>query len=1661
MPSAPVELAPFSAPVAAWFDTTFAAPTAAQAQGWPAIAAGQHTLIAAPTGSGKTLAAFLWGIDQLVVPAPTEAAGDNSTSAHGSTNASRQSPASGTSLLYISPLRALATDVNKNLRAPLGGITLAAERAGAPVRAPTVGVRTGDTPASERARLIRRPPDILITTPESLYLMLTSKAAATLASVRWVIVDEIHSVAATKRGSHLALSLERLSEITDVDPQRIGLSATQRPVEEVAEFMGGWDASGARRAVTVVDVGRTKPLDLRVVVPLDDMGDLSNVVGDSAAAPRSIWPAIHPRLVELINEHRTTIVFVNARRMAERLASRLNELHATGVNRAAESTGWSVAGRHGEIIAEGDEKLDDVDADLAPLVRAHHGSLSRTQRLEIEDQLKTGQLKGIVATSSLELGIDMGAVDLVIQVDSPTSVASGLQRVGRAGHQVGEPSVGRMFPKHRGDLVQSAVVAARMVSGQIESIRYPRQPLDVLAQQVVAMTAVCDWATDDLLAVIRRAAPYRELSEAVFDQVLDLLDGRYPSEEFRELRPRISWDRTAGTIRARQGAGRLAVTNGGTIPDRGLYAVFTVDGSRVGELDEEMVYEARVGETFLLGASTWRIEEITHDRVVVSPAPGEPGKMPFWHADGPGRPLELGRAVGEFTRRTVDRIPAELPASDDEWRSCEPSLAGLLGELGRDCCLDELAARNLLTYLAEQRDATGVVPDDKTIVVERFRDEIGDWRVCILTPFGAQVHAPWGIALQSQLTASAEGSVELLWSDDGIVLRLGDVDGDGEAPDLAGPLGGPLAPSTGALGSLTNGAAGSRLALSELVALDPDEVRARVIEHLPSTALFASRFREVAGRALLLPRRRPGERTPLWQQRQRAAGLLEVAAKYPSFPMLLETSRECIQDHFDVDALAEVLRDVAARRIRVVGVNTPTASPMAQSLLFDWIATYMYSGDAPLAERRAAALSLDRELLADLLGAGELRELIDVDVLTEVEAQLQRLRTYDADTLYDALRRLGDLSEADIVTRFAAEATDGADQSAAVRLLDELREQRRAIEVRVAAAPRLIAVSDAARYRDALGCALPPGLPAAFTESDPDTLPLDELLARHAATHGPFTTTDAAARFDVTVDRAEDSLRRLEVAGRLVGGAFRPDGAGKEWCDAQVLRRLRRGSLARLRREVEPVDAAAYARFLPLWHGLDRPRRGVDAIADAATALQGAPIVASTLEPDVLAVRVRDYRPGDVDELLTSGELVWLGAGSLGPTDGRVRLFWRDELPTLAPDVSGLGAEPPGPVNPGDDDDATPDADRDGEAAELRDAIRTHLASHGAAFWEGLFAACVRARAGERPTSQQAVLTALYDLVWAGEITNDTLAPLRAAIGVRRSNRASTSARRRAGRGRTRMRQGRPGSLRSGPASAAGRWSLIAPLLVERPPDTARQLASATALLERHGVVTRGAVVAEGQPGGFGAIYRVLRAAEEQGRVRRGYFVEGLGGAQFASAAAVEQLRACRDELHAPAGGSSIGDPHAGDPLTGGPLTGDPPTGDPLTGGGDTGLARPKPARGSEPLVLAATDPAQPFGAALDWPETAGRPTRSAGAHVVLADGQALLFVERSGRSVHTFAATANPAWVPAVKDAIDAGRMRPLELEKIDSQPASAHPLHDWLLANGFTQSYRGPSLR
>ncbi|MEO6989611.1 MAG: DEAD/DEAH box helicase, partial [Aquihabitans sp.] len=1318
----------FSPPVRAWFETSFRAPTAAQEQGWPAIAAGDHTLILAPTGSGKTLTAFLWGIDRLLTtPAPDVKA--------------------RTRLLYLSPLRALAVDVEKNLRAPLVGAVRAAERLGIAVQAPTVGMRTGDTPADERRKLVRNPPDLLITTPESLYLMLTSAARESLVNVEAVIIDEIHAVAATKRGSHLAVTLERLTELCHTPPQRIGLSATQRPLDEIATFLGGYETpvdgkAARRRPVTVVDAGITKSLELEVVVPVEDLGDLGKVVeppdGIGDRVRSSIWPSIHPRLLELVQQHRSTLIFVNSRRLAERLATRLNEL-------ADEQR----AERNGDAPVGGSDLPRFVSSELVgmppvdtELVKAHHGSLSRERRLIIEDELKSGRLRGLVATSSLELGIDMGAVDLVVQVESPGAVSRGLQRIGRAGHQVGEPSRGKIFPKHRSDLVEAAVVAERMHGGLIEHTRYPRNPLDVLAQQVVACCALDEWKVDDLAALMRRSAPFAELSAEVWEAVLDLLAGRYPSDAFAELRPRIVWERAAGTLRGRAGAQRLAVTSGGTIPDRGLYGVFLPDGTRVGELDEEMVYETRVGETFLLGASTWRIEDITHERVVVTPAPGQPGRMPFWHGDGPGRPLELGAALGAFVREV-----RALPEAEAVVRLAERN------------DLDPWAAANLLGYLGEQAEATGVVPDDRTIVVERFRDEIGDWRVCVHSPFGVQVHAPWAMALRSRLADRWGIDVELMWSDDGIVIRLP------EAID--------------------------ELPTEELL-FDPDEIDEIVIAQLPSTAMFAARFREAAARALLLPRRRPGQRTPLWQQRQKAADLLAVAAKFPSFPILLEATRECCNDVFDLPALRGLLTDLRSRKVRMVAVDTPSASPMAQSLIFGWIAVYMYEGDAPLAERRAAALALDRDLLRELLGAEELRDLLDADVLADLEEELQRLtdnrRARDVDEVHDLLRVLGPLT----VDEVAARVVDDS-RPAVEGWLTQLAGERRAFTTGVAGEERWVAAEDAGRLRDALGCAVPVGLPAAYT--DPVDDPLHGLVVRHGRTHGPFLPREVAARLGLSVDRVRPVLDDLVASGGLIRGEFRPGGVDREWCDPDVLRQLRRRSLAVLRAEVEPVDGAALGRFLPSWQGIGDDRRGPDALVETIGVLAGASLPASVLESDVLPLRLQNYERSQLDALCTTGEVVWVGAGPLGSHDGRIRLVFRDQVDVLVP-------EP-------DPDDA-PDG-------PLHEALRNHLAARGASFWDDLVRAAAEAGADYDDTS---VLTALWDLVWAGEVTNDSMQPLRAFLssGSAASSTAARSRSSSSSRSRPRVRPGRLSRL--GPAAGAGRWSLVAPLRLPRPGGT-------------------------------------------------------------------------------------------------------------------------------------------------------------------------------------------------------------------------------------------------
>ncbi|NHC44568.1 ATP-dependent helicase [Motilibacter aurantiacus] len=1538
-------LARFSEATRAWFTGAFAAPTAAQAGAWEAVSGGKDALVVAPTGSGKTLAAFLWSLDRIAAaPVPDE-------------------PLKRCRVLYVSPLKALAVDVERNLRAPLTGIRQAAVRLGLDEPDIRVGVRSGDTPAEERRAFGRRPPDILITTPESLFLILTSRAREALAGVECVIVDEVHAVAGTKRGAHLALSLERLDAMLDRPAQRVGLSATVRPIEEVARFLGG------RRTPTVVRPQSSKRFELDVVVPVEDMADLAETVqehsGSAAGAERraSIWPHVEERIVDLVEAHRSTIVFANSRRLAERLTARLNEI--AWERRSGEELPAAGELRPAEIMANAGASRG-VDVEIA---RAHHGSVSREQRALTEEALKEGRLPAVVATSSLELGIDMGAVDLVVQVESPPSVSSGLQRVGRAGHQVGAVSKGVIFPKYRGDLVQTAVVAERMVSGDIEALRIPRNPLDVLAQQIVAMCALDTWDVTELLDLVRRAAPFAELPASAFDAVLDMLSGRYPSDEFAELRPRVVWDRTAGTVTGRPGAQRLAVTSGGTIPDRGLFGVFLAGGEgparRVGELDEEMVYESRVGDVFTLGSSSWRIEDITHDRVLVSPAPGQPGRLPFWHGDAIGRPVELGRAIGAFIRE-VGRLDADAARA-------RVTAAGL----------DELAAGNLLAYLEEQRAATGHVPDDRTIVVERFRDELGDWRVCVHSPFGAQVHAPWALALSARMRERHGVDVQVMHADDGIVLRLPDMD---VLPAALLEDDGPVrnAPPAGA----------------ETAVLAPDEVEPIVTAEVGGSALFAARFRECAARALLLPRRDPGRRTPLWAQRQRSAQLLSVASQYGSFPIVLEAVRECLQDVFDVPGLVELMRGVESRQIRVVEVETPAPSPFARSLLFGYVAQYLYEGDSPLAERRAQALSLDQTLLAELLGATELRELLDADVVEQLDRELQRLtedrRARDLEGAADLLRLLGPLQT-------AAAQERGVDPS----WLVELEGRRRVIRVRIAGEEHWAAIEDAGRLRDALGAPLPVGVPEAFLEPVRD--PLGDLVARYARTHGPFAAADAAARFGLGPAVVVDALRRLAAAGRALEGEFRPGASGTEWVDAEVLRTLRRRSLAALRKEVEPVPTRALARFLPAWQNIGSPLRGADGLLTVVEQLQGVALPASALETLVLPTRVAGYTPALLDELCATGEVLWAGAGALPGGDGWLSLHLADNAPlTLAPVPADAASTP------------------------LHETVLDALSRGGGWFFRQLSDAV-------GSTDDTALAAALWDLVWAGAVTNDTVAPLRTLLGgsgARRARKAAPS----------RSRYGRPRPAlpaRSGPPSAAGRWSVLPGREID---PTRRATAAADLLLERYGVVVRGAVAAERSEGGFAAAYRVLSAYEEAGRCRRGYFVDGLGAAQFALPGAVDRMRAL--QAAAERRESGVGP----------------------TGWGAVGV-RPgdRASDGPQALVLAAADPANPYGAALPWPDRPGetaaghKPGRKAGALVGTVDGELVLYVERGGRSLLTW--TEEPSLLQPAVDAlalaVREGALGRITVERADGAAVLAGPLVSALESAGFVATPRGLRIR
>ena len=1500
-PTLPTGLEPFHPAVREWFTASFASPTRAQQLGWPSIARGDWTLIFAPTGSGKTLTAFLFALDRLMFTP-------------------RPSKERRCRVIYVSPLKALAVDVERNLRAPLIGISNVARERGDALVIPQIAIRTGDTPQSERARFVREPADILITTPESLYLMMTSNARDVLQGVETIIIDEIHALVPNKRGVHMALSLERLAMRCQREPQRIGLSATQRPLEEVARFLGGVardplsvtsaqppgqraTGNGQRevhdefsdpsrpqfRPVTIIDTGEKKKLTLRVEVPVEDMAKLAEAEiasGPASAGPRagSIWPAIHPRLLELIKAHTSTLIFVNSRRLAERMAGALNEL-------AGET-----------------------------LVQSHHGSIARAQRVEIEDALKSGRLPALVATSSLELGIDMGAIDLVIQIEAPPSIASGMQRIGRASHQVGAESSGIIFPKFRGDLVACAAVAESMHEGRIEPTRYPRNPLDVLSQQIVAMVAMDDWSVEDLYATIRSAAPFAELSRTAFDGVLDMLSGLYPSDEFAELRPRLTWDRVSNTLTARQGAKRVAITSGGTIPDRGLYGVFLAgteknQSARVGELDEEMVFEAAPGETFVLGASTWRIEEITHDKVIVTPAPGQPGKMPFWKADAAERTVPFGEAIGKLVREI-----REMPRADAVRR------------LTQKHDLDELAAENLLRYLADQEEATGAVPDDRTIVIERVVDELGDWRVCVLSPFGGKIHAPWAMAVTAKVRNELAIDVESMWSDDGFIIRFPETDNPPPA---------------------------------ELVLPDPDEVEQLLLRQLGASSMFAAKFREAAARALLLPRTRVRGRTPLWQQRKRAYDLLQVASRFGSFPIILEAYRESLRDVFDVPALVEITRKIRRRTIRVHTADTLKPSPFAASVLFRYVANFLYDGDAPLAERRAQALAIDQSQLRELLGEPELRELLDRDALAQTELELQHLdearKARSADAIHDLLLRLGDLTAEEIAARAIIDVPP---------VLRELVRQRRLLEIGVAREKRFIAVEDASRYRDALGTPIPHGVAERYLQPVAD--PIGDLVLRFARTHGPFTPQDVARRYGLGIAVVTLALERFVERGRLIEGEFRPEGTQREWCESEVLRTIRRRSLAKLRKEAEPVDPPVLARLFSNWQGVTRKRRGLDALLEVVETLQGFPMAASIFESEILAARIADYKSSDLDTLSAAGEIVWVGVEPLGERDGRIAIYLTDHLPLLLRTSSELRV-------------ASSESDR-------TDSITSYLGAHGASFYN-----VMQSSLGGFPGE---LTDALWDLVWKGVVTNDTFHALRAY---------------------TRPKQPRASGFRSrrvAPASTQGRWSLVPTATAN---ETQRATALAQQLLARYGVVTREAPALENIYGGFSAVYPILKAMEDAGRIRRGYFVAGLGATQFASGGALDLLRSLRDEPEKP-----------------------------------------------ETVMLAATDPANPYGAIVPWPESKWMLSRSVGAEVILVSGLMACYVSRGEKQFYVFLPEDEPVRSTVAREIartlaslVRDGRRRALLVNEINEKPAARSALAPFLTEAGFVATAMGMQIR
>jgi ATP-dependent Lhr-like helicase len=1467
----------FLPPVQHWFRVALGEPTAPQRLGWPAIVAGQNTLILAPTGSGKTLAAFLTCLDTLW-----------------------RQPAlpRGVRVLYISPLKALNNDIHRNLQVPLEGVARTARDMGMSLPNLEAAVRTGDTSAAERQRLIRRPPHVLITTPESLHLMLTSRARETLRGVTHCVVDEIHALCTNKRGVFLALLLERLQALQSKGFVRIGLSATQRPLEEVARYLGGSepDAEGNwhPRSVTIVDAGLRKDLDLRVVSPVEQFGPLPE---------KSIWPSIYRLIGDEIRRHRSTIVFANNRRAVERITACLNE----------------------------DEEI----------ARAHHGSVALEVRQQTEAALKEGCLPAVVATASLELGIDMGAVDLVCQVESPGNVARALQRVGRAGHLVGQKSKGRLIPKMPADLLEQAVLAREMAAGRVEEIRVPINCLDVLAQQLVACAAMDDWSVPDLYALVRRAYPYRDLSPHAFETTLEMISGRYrlaenstnrsqnTKEQLAALQPRVSWDRVHNHLLALPGSQHMALVNGGTIPDTGQYAAYASNGARIGELDEEFIYERRVGDTFLLGTNAWRLERIEADRVFVTPAEGVPAMAPFWKGENTGRSYDLGRAIGAFLRELAERIDQ----------------VGCLDWLEREFYLDRNAARNLRYHVERQLRVAGCLPTDRTLVIEASRDQLGDWQVILLSPLGHRLHLSLRLALEGRLRERLGYQPQCLHHNDGILIRLTDTDE---------PI------------------------LDLFTGLTPENVEGLILDELADSALFALRFRQNAARSLLLPRVQPGRRAPLWLQRLRGRDLLQVARCHPDFPIVAETFRECLHDHLDVPRLQRLLAGIQAGHVEVVTRRAETSSPFAAGLLFSFTAAFMYQFDGVEADGDRSRF-LDRQLLEQLVDPEKQGHLLDPRAVHQVERRLRGVGQppRSATEMAEWLRRLGDLTPEELEGPMAV-------------FLEQLQAEGRACRLELPVTPaqrsssvRWIAAEDAEQYQRAFGLE---GVSANAEERQTAGM---AILARFLATRALVGMADVLARYPFEPDWTRRQLEEWTRSGRVVAVSV-PEGESVVWSDPANLDQVQRGSLGILRREVVTCSPPQFADFLLRWQGMhpETRRGGSEALADVLARLQGLPLDAELWEQTVLPARVPEYQPRWLDEWIAGGEGLWVSQGS--PSEdgetGRIAFFGREMLrqlpPPAASEVPALG----------------PEADR----------VLDHLRGRGASFLTDL-----AADLGISPGSARG---ALGVLMRRSLVTNDHYSAIRyppsaipqPAVAIRHPLTAiRLSGKRRADSGQ-RME---------------GRWSVVP---WGRPEPEAHAVAQAALLLERYGIVARELALLDPWLLPWRVLYEVLSRMELAGEVRRGYFVEGLSGAQFALPEAARQLL----ELHLPSTATA-------------------------------------PA-----VLLHSMDPANLYGsgAPFDIPLLDGgsRPLlRRSGNWLVVRAGRPVLLIEQQGKRLTALASasredvSAAVARLPGILDNRRGPSARhKLTVEEWNGRPVTSSEGRELLEAAGFVRDYQAMTL-